>query len=510
MDSERRAGTAKCQVCRTSLLLFTLIALYLAFGASVFWHLESETATNGAKSQNFGVDVDAIIQKLGRALRPSVSNWTELAREILIEHECFEEHDPTSPMEFRLAIELCLSIMTTIGYGNVTPKTQHGRLFCCFYAMFGIPLFLIVISHFGNIVARKLQTAERALIAGARQCANKWRQGRWRRRKAAKLDLTADRGIWEENWYFKNSRSSINAVVKEGKESNEGIDNITEWDAESPYCLNPQGKDIAVVYNTISKRIRMRAIKEQVTSPVYEIATWWSDYTVPVESICETAINNTANGQMHMKESDDNGPILPSDCQSDQPLHGTGSRSQYPGDSNVTLSVTEPHEFQIKRDIHDGAPWVNASSSEYPRDNQLSFLRRDQGTQASASDENDRHLICVMIFVMIVFMAIWVTSLSYFKQHWTIIDSIYFCTVSITTIGFGDLQVYVSDDGSRVADTAKAMVSSVFILAGLIMLSACFNIAQVKIKYVAYKLFNAILSLCQCNICKGCTVHLES
>ncbi|KAF4526023.1 hypothetical protein B566_EDAN000816 [Ephemera danica] len=38
------------------------------------------------------------------------------------------------------------TVATTIGYGHVTPLSQGGKVFCIFYAVFGIPLTLILLA----------------------------------------------------------------------------------------------------------------------------------------------------------------------------------------------------------------------------------------------------------------------------------------------------------------------------------------------------------------------------
>jgi len=45
------------------------------------------------------------------------------------------------------------TILTTIGYGNISPVTQQGRLFCIFFAIIGIPFTLSVLTDLGQILA---------------------------------------------------------------------------------------------------------------------------------------------------------------------------------------------------------------------------------------------------------------------------------------------------------------------------------------------------------------------
>ena len=37
--------------------------------------------------------------------------------------------------------------ITTIGYGQLAPTTSHGQIFLCLYALFGIPIFLILVTE---------------------------------------------------------------------------------------------------------------------------------------------------------------------------------------------------------------------------------------------------------------------------------------------------------------------------------------------------------------------------
>ncbi|XP_008591668.1 PREDICTED: potassium channel subfamily K member 5-like [Galeopterus variegatus] len=48
------------------------------------------------------------------------------------------------------AMIFAATVITTIGYGNVAPKTPAGRLFCVFYGLSGVPLCLTWISALGK------------------------------------------------------------------------------------------------------------------------------------------------------------------------------------------------------------------------------------------------------------------------------------------------------------------------------------------------------------------------
>ncbi|XP_063220306.1 TWiK family of potassium channels protein 18 [Bacillus rossius redtenbacheri] len=50
-----------------------------------------------------------------------------------------------------------LTVITTIGYGNVTPRTEWGKLTTILYAIVGMPLFLLYLSNIGDILAKSFK-----------------------------------------------------------------------------------------------------------------------------------------------------------------------------------------------------------------------------------------------------------------------------------------------------------------------------------------------------------------
>ncbi|XP_034837460.1 uncharacterized protein [Maniola hyperantus] len=90
-------------------------------------------------------------------------DWKSLARNKLYEFEnqlhTAHEAGVTSysgqrSWNFMNSFVYCMTLVTTIGYGHIAPKTTYGRVATIAYAIVGIPLFLIVLADFGKLFTR--------------------------------------------------------------------------------------------------------------------------------------------------------------------------------------------------------------------------------------------------------------------------------------------------------------------------------------------------------------------
>ncbi|KAF4517494.1 hypothetical protein B566_EDAN004533 [Ephemera danica] len=65
----------------------------------------------------------------------------------------YDGRTPKDAWSFPAALMFCLSIFTMIGYGNMLPKTDWGKIATIIYAVFGIPVYILYFMNMGKIFA---------------------------------------------------------------------------------------------------------------------------------------------------------------------------------------------------------------------------------------------------------------------------------------------------------------------------------------------------------------------
>ncbi|XP_006626426.1 potassium channel subfamily K member 5a [Lepisosteus oculatus] len=129
-------------------LLTSAIIFYLSIGAAIFQVLEEpnwKTAVNKYKDEKKDIlkrypclkkdDLDYILEKVSEAAGQGVT---------------ITGTEPFNNWNWPNAVIFAATVITTIGYGNIAPKTPQGRVFCIFYGLFGVPLCLTWISALGK------------------------------------------------------------------------------------------------------------------------------------------------------------------------------------------------------------------------------------------------------------------------------------------------------------------------------------------------------------------------
>ncbi|XP_077408287.1 potassium channel subfamily K member 10a [Vanacampus margaritifer] len=135
---------------KTVLAVFVVVVAYLVAGGLVFQALEQPFEDN--QKITITAEKAAFLQK-----HPCVSP-DEL--EALIKHSVDAVNAGVNPVgdtsynsshwDLGSAFFFAGTVITTIGYGNIAPSTEGGKIFCILYAIFGIPLFGFLLAGVGD------------------------------------------------------------------------------------------------------------------------------------------------------------------------------------------------------------------------------------------------------------------------------------------------------------------------------------------------------------------------
>ncbi|XP_026173740.1 potassium channel subfamily K member 10a [Mastacembelus armatus] len=135
---------------KTVLAVFVVVVAYLVAGGLVFQALEQPFENN--QKITITAEKAAFLQK-----HPCVSP-DEL--EAIIKHSVEAVNAGVNPVgdtsynsshwDLGSAFFFAGTVITTIGYGNIAPSTEGGKIFCIVYAIFGIPLFGFLLAGVGD------------------------------------------------------------------------------------------------------------------------------------------------------------------------------------------------------------------------------------------------------------------------------------------------------------------------------------------------------------------------
>ncbi|XP_040016259.2 potassium channel subfamily K member 2-like isoform X1 [Gasterosteus aculeatus] len=153
---------------KTVSAIFFLVVVYLIIGATVFRALEQPHES----SQKLAI----LAQKLEFLARHACVNSSEL--EDLVKqvfsavragvNPSENASNQTSLWDISSSFFFAGTVITTIGFGNISPHTEGGRIFCIIYAVLGIPLFGFLLAgvgdQLGTIFGKGIAKVEKMIV----------------------------------------------------------------------------------------------------------------------------------------------------------------------------------------------------------------------------------------------------------------------------------------------------------------------------------------------------------
>ncbi|KAM9354045.1 LOW QUALITY PROTEIN: potassium channel subfamily K member 10b [Pholidichthys leucotaenia] len=135
---------------KTVLAVFIVVVLYLVCGGLVFEALERPF--EDSQKTRLMLEMESFLAKhhcvthdeLDAIIKHAIDAVSSGVRPI---EDMFYN---SSNWDLGSAFFFAGTVITTIGYGNIAPSTEGGKIFCILYAIFGIPLFGFLLAGIGD------------------------------------------------------------------------------------------------------------------------------------------------------------------------------------------------------------------------------------------------------------------------------------------------------------------------------------------------------------------------
>ncbi|XP_063317928.1 potassium channel subfamily K member 2 isoform X2 [Pelmatolapia mariae] len=155
---------------KTVTAIFLLVVLYLVMGAAVFRSLEQPHESE----QRLAI-LSQKLQFLSRHSCVNQSQLEELVKQVVSAirsgvNPAGTMTNNSSLWDLSSAFFFAGTVITTIGFGNISPHTEGGRIFCIVYALLGIPLFGFLLAgvgdQLGTIFGKGIDKVEKMFVHG--------------------------------------------------------------------------------------------------------------------------------------------------------------------------------------------------------------------------------------------------------------------------------------------------------------------------------------------------------
>ncbi|XP_028994278.1 potassium channel subfamily K member 16-like [Betta splendens] len=159
---------ARFKVIRVKVSWIAVLALahfaYLVLGATIFQILEREAESNNRNHFQ--------LEKLNFLANYTCLDRSALEKFVQVILDAWEKGvNPSgnstnhSNWDFSSSFFFAGTVVTTIGYGNLSPSTVSGQVFCVLYALGGIPLNLAFLKQLGKCLTIQLGQLEKGVVS---------------------------------------------------------------------------------------------------------------------------------------------------------------------------------------------------------------------------------------------------------------------------------------------------------------------------------------------------------
>ncbi|KAI5633987.1 ion channel domain-containing protein [Phthorimaea operculella] len=356
---------------------------------------------------------------------------------------------------FSSAFLYSLTVITTIGYGHLSPRTNWGKVVTIFYSLLGMPLFLLYLTNVGELLARWCKWLY-ALICLCRGCPGFSRRRIIRLRNQFEIS-DAESIERPEHWTIHPYLDSIDRPDYRNPDVRHQDFRNTYEDCSSRYpdyrSWNRYQGDRN--YDRYPGRLPPRRVLERE----------------PLEAIPERYERRIPEAYQESRHWQQNG----------QPRRADYLRS---------ASMPHPH-FEHPRDLNRGWSEPAPRMEDDEESSEFTYVTFDAQTITVPISVCVAIMVGYLMFGSMIF-GIW--------EKWDQLDGAYFCFISLSSIGFGDFV-----PGERVYTPrieTSFIVCSMYLMLGMALVAMCFNLMQEQVIHYVGAMKRAAKRAVRCCRCQ--------
>ncbi|XP_054155606.1 TWiK family of potassium channels protein 18-like [Oppia nitens] len=344
------------------------------------------------------------------------------------------------------ALLYSIIVITTIGFGNIAPKTKIGKIVTILYALVGIPLMLLFLSNIGDAMANSFKFLYWKVCCILCVNPRKHRHQHHRRRRRR----------------HRKQRQHVERIALQSLSANVSEQVVTHQPTIPAYNTLPRANSLR--HHTIDRPAhRSHSDRDIANVPII----------CNIYALHDTEFNDTGTTDLQT-----NGPFNPFMKLNYSTLpHNMGLSSPI-GNNFVQLSHNSVG-FERGGGLSPGisstgaittavATTVDESDGEYYSDDSI------ESDSVIRSIPNVPIALCVALVVGYICGG---GFLFQFLENWTFLDASYFSFITLTTIGFGDLvpgtAVFSREDAQTILG-----ICALYLLFGMALIAMSFNLVK--------------------------------
>ncbi|GAB6026372.1 hypothetical protein CHUAL_012575 [Chamberlinius hualienensis] len=469
--------------------LVSLVVGYTIMGAFAFKALEAEyeqkrTFDMMAKTNSV---IDSLWDITSNQLVLRKENWTAAVQFKLctFEKELVDSvkkngTDGTVQWTFSGSLLYSIIVITTIGYGNVAPKTRWGKIVTILYAVVGIPLMLLCMSNIGDTLAQSFKFVYWKVccylcVQSKNNQKALTRARSLRYRYPSMRHRNSGRGTGSGSHLGPSSASRHSSTRSGATLQGEGGSEAGSGESSGVYSgrghdVDILAEDLTISNDTYTSRRRHLPTMQQPQSVLHPSGA----------SVKDTELNKVPiilNKYVLESKEDLRVDLPPANHKENLTPAATEFGRSIPMRSLSRMSSRQRKLLHRMHTSHRGGNGLEAYN-ECDIDLELEELEEISAFEDLQYKEHVTvpiWLCCALVTGYICGGAVLFT----FWESWSYLDACYFCFVTLTTIGFGDLVPGLSVTGDE-SNTTLALCA-LYLLFGMALLAMSFNLVQEQV-----------------------------